>query len=76
LERLLDTGYADDLDPEPRMFDNDLPGRLLGKLQRKVEGVERKLEWELIMRKEVQVLRSYLSEHVGSLNMRLSILGL
>lgn len=48
----------------------------LGNLRRKLKDVERKIGWELRMTKEVQVLRSYLSAHVGSLNMRLSILDL
>ena len=44
--------------------------------RQKARTVERKIEWEIKMAKEVDVLRAYLVAHVGSLNLSLSALGL
>jgi hypothetical protein len=49
---------------------------MLEKAKKTVKSAERKIEWEVKMIKEVEVLRGYLVAHVGSLNLRLSMLGL
>ncbi|KAH8821955.1 hypothetical protein F5884DRAFT_769555 [Xylogone sp. PMI_703] len=41
-----------------------------------VKGWARKLEWNFCMPDEVQKLRAYIAAHMGSLNMRLTTLGL
>ena len=50
--------------------------RQLEKARKTVRGAERKIEWEVKMIKEVEILRGYLVAHVGSLNLRLLTLGL
>lgn len=42
-------------------------------VSRKVKAAPRMVRWELLMKKEIPELRSYLAAHVGYLNMRLSI---
>jgi hypothetical protein len=43
-----------------------------GKDRGKAKKVPRMVRWELLVRKEIPELRSYLVAHVGSLNLRLS----
>jgi hypothetical protein len=39
----------------------------------KVKAAPRMVRWELLMKKEIPELRTYLAAHVGYLNMRLSV---
>ena len=52
-------------------FENSLGGAA-GKDKGKAKKVPRMVRWELLVRKEIPELRSYLVAHVGSLNLRLS----
>jgi hypothetical protein len=61
-------------------FENASGGKTVAKIwkkaKKKARNVERKIEYEVKMTKEVEALRGYLIAHVGSLNLSLSTLGL
>jgi len=50
--------------------------RGLGKAGEQINDNLKKMEWELFMKEDVRDLRTYLTSHVGSLNMRMITQGL
>lgn len=54
-----------------KLFDSTL-GVAAGSRTGKVKAVPRMVRWELLVKKDIPELRSYLVAHVGSLNLRLN----